>query len=171
MRPWRLCMPHSWRCTPAGAPVHLDQPLVLPVFLSAPSDIMALLPPILLYSAPVHDGGVALVTSVTVTLAVFTLAVSCAGDVMSCALQGGRPGLDDLSSLDAALHSNLLAVKTCPADQVEHLCLTFAAEQQLLGKVRTSACIYIATIYTLLCFTNHQWASLALLQQTAQACT
>jgi hypothetical protein len=37
--------------------------------------------------------------------------------------------------LDAALHSNLLAVKTCPADQVEHLCLTFAAEQQLLGKV------------------------------------
>lgn len=105
-----------------------------------------------------------------VTLAVFTLAVSCAGDVMSCALQGGRPGLDDLSSLDAALHSNLLAVKTCPADQVEHLCLTFAAEQQLLGKVRTSAFIYIATIYTLLCFTNHEWASLALLQQTAQAC-
>lgn len=52
-------------------------------------------------------------------------------------VQGGRPGLDDVSSLDATLHSNLLAVKACPPEQVEHLCLTFAAEQQLLGKVST----------------------------------
>lgn len=50
-------------------------------------------------------------------------------------MQGGRPGLDDVSSLDAVLHSNLLAVKSCPPEQVEHLCLTFAAEQQVLGKV------------------------------------
>lgn len=49
--------------------------------------------------------------------------------------QGGRPGLDDVSSLDATLHTNLLAVKACPPEQVEHLGLTFAAEQQLLGKV------------------------------------
>jgi hypothetical protein len=52
-------------------------------------------------------------------------------------VQGGRPGLDDVSSLDATLHSNLLAVKACPSEQVEHLGLTFAAEQQLLGKVST----------------------------------
>lgn len=52
-------------------------------------------------------------------------------------VQGGRPGLDDVSSLDATLHSNLLAVKACPPEQVEHLCLAFAAEQQLLGKVST----------------------------------
>jgi hypothetical protein len=55
---------------------------------------------------------------------------------MHMPVQGGRPGLDDVSSLDAVLHSNLLAVKSCPPEQVEHLCLTFAAEQQLLGKVR-----------------------------------
>lgn len=71
------------------------------------------------------------------------LAMSDDGDRDWCTLdlwlsvQGGRPGLDDVSSLDATLHSNLLAVKACPPEQVEHLCLTFAAEQQLLGKVST----------------------------------
>eukprot|EP00879_Flechtneria_rotunda_P019756 GHRR01020760.1.p1 GENE.GHRR01020760.1~~GHRR01020760.1.p1 ORF type:complete len:399 (+),score=140.51 GHRR01020760.1:628-1824(+) len=49
-------------------------------------------------------------------------------------LQGGRPGLDDLAGLDSTLHTSLLAVKACPAADVEHLGLTFAAEQQLFGK-------------------------------------
>lgn len=49
--------------------------------------------------------------------------------------QGGRPGLDDLAGLDSQLHSNLLAVKACPAEDVESLGLTFSVEQQLFGKV------------------------------------
>lgn len=57
--------------------------------------------------------------------------------VCMCMLQGGRAGVDDLAALDSTLHANLLAVKACPPDQVEHLGLTFAAEQQLFGKVRT----------------------------------
>lgn len=58
--------------------------------------------------------------------------------MLSMLLQGGRPGLDDVSGLDATLHTNLLSVKACPAEQVEHLGLTFAAEQQLLGRVRAA---------------------------------
>jgi hypothetical protein len=51
--------------------------------------------------------------------------------------QGGRPGLDDLAALDRQLHSNLLAVKACPAEDMESLGLTFSVEQQLFGRVRT----------------------------------
>lgn len=50
-------------------------------------------------------------------------------------LQGGRAGFDDLAGLDSTLHANLLAVKACQPEQVEHLGLTFAAEQRLFGKV------------------------------------
>lgn len=50
-------------------------------------------------------------------------------------LQGGRPGLDDLAALDRQLHSNLLAVKACPPEDVEALGLTFSVEQQLFGRV------------------------------------
>jgi hypothetical protein len=50
--------------------------------------------------------------------------------------QGGRPGLDDLAALDKQLHSNLLAVKACPPEDVESLGLTFSVEQQLFGRVR-----------------------------------
>jgi len=53
--------------------------------------------------------------------------------------QGGRPGLDDLAGLDHTLHASCLAIKSCPPDQVEHLGLTFIAEQQLFGKVWTQA--------------------------------
>ncbi|WIA29294.1 hypothetical protein OEZ86_011799 [Tetradesmus obliquus] len=49
-------------------------------------------------------------------------------------LQGGRPGLDDLAALDRQLHSNLLAVKACPPEDVESLGLTFSVEQQLFGR-------------------------------------
>lgn len=43
--------------------------------------------------------------------------------------------MDDVSGLDATLHANLVQLKAYPPEQVEHLGLTFSAEQQLLGKV------------------------------------
>jgi hypothetical protein len=81
-----------------------------------------------------HRRGVFTLCVVNCRTGLLALLVWCA---CVCAAQGSRPGLDDLSGLDATLHTNLLAVKACPPEQVDYLGLAFAAEQQLLGKVRT----------------------------------
>jgi ubiquitin-protein ligase E3 C len=53
------------------------------------------------------------------------------------ALQGQRPGLDDLATCDPQLHRSALMVKGCQdPGELEDLGLTFSTEQNVLGQVK-----------------------------------